>query len=172
MQWVVAHRFDDWWREDQNPHLMDVETNMILHSLERPLIEDIQTRREARRLFVNFQTQKSLILSMMEWAETFGANTFALTGRLVGLEAGMEDAIENYLEQDYVAAISFLQSVADTTKGISKDVVRLKNQALLWVYLIEWLAVTGTSMFCAFILWSLMIRKQLYRRVATTRFEE
>ncbi len=171
MQWVVAHRFDDWWREQFNPYLMDVETNMILYSLDRPLIDDIQARREARRLFVNFQTQKSLMLSMIEWVDSFGANTHALTDRLVGLQAGLEDAVKGYLDQDYVSAISFLQSVSDTIVDISEDVVRLKNQVLFWVYLIEWLAVSGTSMTCAFILWSLMIRKQLYRQVSTTRFE-
>jgi len=35
---------------------------------------------------------------------------------------------------------------------------------------IEWLAVTGTSMVCGFLLWLLMIRRRLYREVRTTRF--
>jgi hypothetical protein len=171
MLWVVAHRFDDWWREDQNPYLMEISTNMILYSMDMPLIGDIHARREARHLFVNYQAEKTLILSMIDWAETFGANTLALSERLTDLDDEMGEAIDSYLEQDYVAAITFLQSVSPTTKEIAKEVVRLKDEVLFWVYLIEWLAVSGTFMVSGFVLWSIMIRRRLYRKVATTRFE-
>jgi hypothetical protein len=132
---------------------------------------DIHARREARHLFANYQMQKSLILSMIEWADTFGASTLALSERLAGLDDGMEGAIGDYLDQDYVAAISFLQSVSPAVKEIGRDVVRLKDEVLFWVYIVEWLAVTGTGMACAFVLWSLMIRRRFYRAVARTRFE-
>jgi hypothetical protein len=188
MQWVVAHRFDEWWIEDINPYIMDVQTNMILHSMGRPLISDIFARREARLQFVSYYMEKTLILSMIDWAEAFGANTMALSERIdwaeafgantmalseriVDLDGQMNEAIDNYLEQDYDATISFLQSVSPTTKEIAKDVVRLKDEVLFWVYLIEWLSVSGTFMVCGVVLWSLMIRRRLYRRVASTRFE-
>jgi hypothetical protein len=171
MQWVVAHRFDEWWIGDINPYIMDVQTNMILHSMGRPLISDIFARREARHQFVSYHMEKTLILSMIDWAEAFGANTMALSERIVDLDAEMNEAIDNYLEQDYDAAVTFLQSVSPTTKEIAKDVVRLKDEVLFWVYLIEWLSVSGTFMVCGVVLWSLMVKRQLYRRVASTRFE-
>jgi len=171
MQWVVAHRFDDWWMVSINPYAMEAATNMILYSMGRPLISDIPARRETLRLFTNFYAQKSIILSMLEWVDAFGANTFALTDRLLALDTGLDDATEDYLDQDYTTAISFLSSVTSTAKEISNEVVRLKDQALLWVYLVEWLAVSGTSLVCAFVLWSLMIRKRAYKEVKTTRFE-
>ncbi len=169
MLWILAHRFDDWWLEDNNPYALDVATNLILYSLNRPLISDIQARKEAKHLFATFQMQKSLILSMMEWADAFGANTLALSRRLAGLDQGMAGAIGDYLEQDYPAAIHFLQSVSPIATEIALEVVRLKDGALIWVYLIEWLAVTGTGMLCAFVLWLLMIRKRVYREVLATR---
>ena len=170
MQWVLAHRFDDWWLEDNNPYAPDVATNLILYSLGRPLIADILSRREARRMFVSFHMQKSLILSMIEWADSFGANTLDLSDRLTGLDQGMEDAVDSYLEQDYASTISFLQSISPAAKEIARDVIKLKDDALAWVYLAEWLAVSGTSLTCAFILWSLMIKRRAFRNVATTRF--
>jgi hypothetical protein len=148
-----------------------VQTNMILHSMGRPLISDIFARREARHQFVSYHMEKTLILSMIDWAEAFGANTMALSERIVDLDAEMNEAIDNYLEQDYDAAVTFLQSVSPTTKEIAKDVVRLKDEVLFWVYLIEWLSVSGTFMVCGVVLWSLMVKRQLYRRVASTRFE-
>jgi hypothetical protein len=171
MQWILAHRFDDWWLEENNPYALDVATNLILYSLDRPLISDIHARREAMYLFANFQMQKSLILSMMEWADAFGANTLLLSGRLAGLDDEMEDAIGSYLEQDYVTAISFLESVSPIVGEIGRDVVRLKDEVLFWVYIVEWLVVSGTGMVCAFVLWSLMIRRRVYREVATTRLD-
>jgi hypothetical protein len=47
--------------------------------------------------------------------------------------------------------------------------MRLRERALLWVYVVEWLAVTGTLLVCGMVLWTLMIRKRLYRQVAVTR---
>jgi hypothetical protein len=52
-----------------------------------------------------------------------------------------------------------------------EEAVNAKDRALLWVYIIEWLTVLGTSAIVGTILWSLMIRRRLYRQVATTRFE-
>jgi hypothetical protein len=121
-------------------------------------------------MFVGFHMQKSLILSMIEWADSFGANTLTLSDRLSGLEDGMQDAIDSYLEQDYDATITFLQSISQAVKEISSDVIKLKDEALTWVYLVEWLAVSGTSMVCGFVLWSLMIKRRAFRRVDTTRF--
>jgi len=56
------------------------------------LISDIPARREARRMFRNVRVQMSLILSMMNWADSFGANTVSLSDRLIGLEKEAEKA--------------------------------------------------------------------------------
>jgi hypothetical protein len=46
----------------------------------------------------------------------------------------------------------------------------VKNEALLWVYLTEWLSVSGTALIVGFVLWTLMVRRRLYREVETTTF--
>ena len=52
---------------------------------------------------------------------------------------------------------------------VEDEAVKAKNQALLWIYAIEWLVVTGTLMIGGFILWSLMVRRKLYREVDVSR---
>jgi len=47
--------------------------------------------------------------------------------------------------------------------------VRAKNTALAWVYIIEWVSVTAASLFSAAILWTLMVRRTMYRETAMTR---
>jgi hypothetical protein len=134
-----------------------------------PLISDITARREARRLFTGLQQQKSLILSMMDWAETFGANIVPLSERLTNLEHEMEGAIDDYIEQDYPATVSFLESVAPTVTEMAEDAVRLKDEALLWVYVIEWFFASATITISGVVIWTLMVRRVLYKEVPGTR---
>jgi len=50
-------------------------------------------------------------------------------------------------------------------------VMQLKDQAMLWIYLIEWSVVTATFALGGIVLWSLMVRRKLYREVQETRFQ-
>ncbi len=169
MLWNVAHIFDGWWDERNNPYALDVATNMVFYSLDMELIGNIPARREARRMFRNFRVQMSLILSMMNWADSFGANTAPLEDRLIRLEEEAEKAVRDYIAQNYEPAISFLESLSGEVKVITGESVRLKNEALLWVYLVEWLAIAGTGIGCGFILWTLMVRRKSFKEVETTR---
>lgn len=169
MLWTVAHIFDGWWDERNNPYSLDVATNMVFHSLDMELVRDIPARREARRMFRNVRLQMSLILSMINWAESFGANTAALSSRLVDLETEAGRAVDDYIAQDYEPVMSFLETLFEEVEVTTMEAVRLKNQALLWVYAVEWLAVSGTGALCGFTLWTVMVRRRSYREVATTR---
>ena len=52
---------------------------------------------------------------------------------------------------------------------LEEDAIRLKRQALAWVYVIEWSAVMGTSMIVGVAVYMLMIKRRLYREVGLTR---
>jgi hypothetical protein len=169
MLWTVAHTFDGWWSEKNNPYALDVATNMVFYSLDMELIGDIPARREARLMFRNVRVQMSLILSMMSWADSFGAKTASLEDRLIGLEKEVEGAVDDYIAQDYEPAISFLESLFGEVEQATEEAVRLKDEALLWVYLVEWLAVTGTGTVCGFVLWTVMVRRRAFKEVGTTR---
>jgi hypothetical protein len=62
-----------------------------------------------------------------------------------------------------------IQGAISEMKRISLDSAELKEAALMWVYITEYLAVSGTSMVTGFLLWTLMVRRRLYRDVQTTR---
>ena len=55
---------------------------------------------------------------------------------------------------------------------IESESAKIRRRALVWIYVTEWIAVTGTSMLAGFLLWSLMVRRRLYREVTTTRLIE
>jgi len=173
--WACADEFNaDWWAlspgmRGTNPYAIDLTANLMLYSRGMPLITDIQARRAARTLISGFMSQKLLVLSMMDWADLFGANTFSLSRRLTSLEAGVAKATSRYLEQDYGETVSIMRSLSSTMTEISRDAVSLKNQALFWVFLSEWLAVTSAAILAGIVVWTLMIRKAMYRSVEITR---
>ncbi|MBU7004211.1 MAG: hypothetical protein HXS50_01495 [Theionarchaea archaeon] len=120
-------------------------------------------------MFRSFRTHMSLILSMVNWADSFGANTAQLSEKLTGLENKAKEAEEKYISQDYGPAISFLEYLSEEVGVTTQEAVDLKDEALLWVYLVEWLTVSGTSACCGFVLWTLMIRRRSFKEVETTR---
>ncbi len=175
MQWVFGDKFDNsWWAKTtqargRNPYALEFATNLLLHSLDRPLIGDIHARREAKRLLSIFRTRELMVLSMLNWAERFGANTFRISRSLSELEEEFEDAVDRYLEQDYAAATSFMQELDLRVSEISARAEKLKDQALFWVYISEWLIVTSVAMVAGFSLWTLMVKRRLYRPARETR---
>jgi hypothetical protein len=161
-------RVSDYGRVE-NPYAIDLVTNMILYSLDRELLGDVFTRREARSLLSTFREQKLLVFHMIEWADKFGANTLSVSSRLIDLEDLVEQATDYYLDQDYQTTISKMGSVSLGIEEALDEAMRVKNEALFWVYASEWLAVTVSAILSGFILWSLMIRRRLYKSLEVTR---
>jgi len=175
VQWSFADKFDvTWWgsapgARDTNPYAIDFATNLILYSLERDLISDIHARREARAILSTFRAQELLILSVLDWAEKFGANILPLTDELSEIELEADDAVDFYLDQDYDLTVSTIESLSARINEISKNAVALKDEALYWVYLSEWLSVTSVFILSGVIVWTLMVRRWKYREVRSTK---
>jgi hypothetical protein len=161
-------RVSDFGRVD-NPYAIDLVTNMILYSLDRELLSDVFARREARSLLSIFQEQKLLVFHLIEWADKFGANTLSVSSRLTDLEDTVEEATTCYLDQDYQTAISIMGSVSSGIVEALNEAMRAKDSALFWVYTSEWLSVTASAILSGFILWTLMIRRRLYKPVDVTK---
>ena len=106
---------------------------------------------------------------MLEWAEKFGANILHLSERVTEIEAEAQEAVDFYLDQDYPSTISFMESMSLTVCEISDESLRLKDEALFWVYVSEWLAVTSVALVAGVVVWSLMVRRRMYRAVGATR---
>ena len=177
MMWVFTGTFDPpWWGPaygvaSENSHAIDMLTNLLFHSLDLPLIDDIHARREARTVLVTFQAKKLLALSLMEWADTFGANVLPLLRLLTDVEKEAEAAIGYYIDQNYDSTVSFMESMDAKVITITEDAVRLKDRAMAWVYASERLAVSGVSLVSVTMTWSLMVRRRMYRQAGSTRLK-
>jgi hypothetical protein len=175
MFWIFTGIFDvPWWglasgSGGQNPYAIDLVTNLIFRSLDLPLVGNIHARRKARLELTGFQSQKLLVLSLMEWADSFGTNIIPLVEQLNEVEEEAEGAMDYYIDGDYGSAISLMESMREEIADITVLAVRMKNEAMYWIYISEWLAITSTSILSILGIWTLMVRRRLYRDVDWTR---
>jgi hypothetical protein len=175
MSWAISDEFDVYWwglapeTRGKNPYGIDLVTNLVLYSTEMPLIQNILARREARDRISAFMAQKLLVISMLEWADLFGANTMQLSEDLSSLNEEVAGALDRYLEQEYDSSIAAMDRVSVRVGEIGQKAVALKDAALFWVFLLEWMVVTSTAMLTGVVLWSLMVRRRAYKPAGTTR---
>ena len=80
-----------------------------------------------------------------------------------------KDAQRLFIQQEYEESLSVLYELEEEFELLSQELVELKSRALLWIYVVEWLTVSGTAIICGVVLWTLMIRRRLYREVKITR---
>ena len=164
--WEGRHnlqRFDMW------EYFLDHVCNMAYYTCRLKIPEDLETVHRIRDSFREYGTRKVFVHSLMEFIQKFGANTRRLEKRVEAADLARAAAQDLYLEQDYGASYDKIQEAISDMKRISLDSADLKKAALLWVYVTEYLAVSGICMATGFLLWTLMIKRKLYREVGTTR---
>ena len=71
--------------------------------------------------------------------------------------------------QIFIAHLVRRHHLTNEMDVVSRHAITLKERALLWVYVVEWATVTATLMICGFALWTVMIRRRLYREAGLTR---
>ncbi len=169
--WTTHDRLVNWWQDPvANPYGLDMIMNMILYSTGRNLPEDVELVHDIRSRIVEFKTRQLLVLAVVEFGESFGASMDPVLRELGRIVDRRREADELYLMQEYLQSRAAYVNAIANLEELSLDAMERKDRAMLWVYLVQWFTVSGTSMFAGFLLWSLMVRRRLYRQVKVTRF--
>lgn len=147
----------------------DYVGNLMIYLDERPVPQDVDLVHAARSKMLETRIRRSLLAALLDFCESFGANTHNMMSRLEKMDEAIASATPRYLELRFDDMMETYRHVGEILEEAEEEAVKLKNRTLLWVYLIEWLAVSGTATVCGFLLWSLMLRRRLYREVQTTR---
>jgi hypothetical protein len=133
------------------------------------LPEDLTLFEVFRNEFHEYPTRRALATGLMEFIEKFGVNSEQIVQRITEIDQMRREAENLFLEQEYSLALQKLDEVNEEFRLLSQDLVDLKERALFWIYVFEWLTVCATIMICGFVLWTLMVRRRLYREVRVTR---
>lgn len=169
--WTCHDRLINWWQDTvANPYGLDMIMNMILFSNGRRLPDDIEVVHEIRSRIVEYKTRQLLLLATIEFAEAFGANMNPVLQNMGEINEKRREGDEQYLSQDYILAkATYIEAIQDLEE-LNFAAMERKDRAMLWVYVVQWSVVSGTSMFAGAIVWTLMIKRKLYRQVKSTRF--
>ncbi len=115
------------------------------------------------------RSRESLFVGLLEFVDKFGGKTTQLYKEMEAIDKKEKKAEEYYRMHDYDSADRVFQEIAKAWEELDAKAIRVKNRALMWVYLVEWFSVTAVVLVTAVALWLVMIRRRLYREVQTTR---
>jgi len=147
----------------------DYVANMVFLCAGAKIPQNPILMHELRTRFERYYKQRALAISLMEFIETFGAKVTTVEDGLSKIGDMEKEAERLYLKQDYNGALQTLKDTDKEFHRLSQEMVKLKERALMWVYIVEWLAVSGTAMVCGVVVWMLMVRRRLYKEVEITR---
>jgi len=152
-----------------NPYSLDIIANMIWFSTGREIPGDPFKVHDFRRDLYDYNIQKSLLVSLLDFAEIFGANPAREYRELDLVDDIRREASNYYLDRDFDLAYETLKEAIAELKELEDVATNLKNRALFWVYVVEWSVTTGVLLAAGSILWTLMVKRALYREVKVTR---
>jgi hypothetical protein len=150
----------------------DVSSNLMIYLAQRPVPQDIDLVHSVRSLAFQIRTRSSLLLSLLEFIERFGANTRTVMRDMDGINNEIASSRQDYIELQFQEVLMAYQGIEDVLGDLEKEAIEIKERALLWVFVIEWLAVSGVSLAAGFVLWSIMVRRRLYKEIGVTRLVE
>jgi hypothetical protein len=174
MTWSLADDLDvPWWSgvllPSEQEYGLDILMNIILYSLGRPMPQDILLVNAVRRDFREYGERTSTINAFINFIEKFGANSNQIMEDLAEVDSMIGRAMEQYLEGNYQEARDAVESANLELREFDRRTMRLKDQALMWVYITEWAVISGTALLAGYVLYTLMLRRTLYRQVQVTR---
>lgn len=177
MTWSVADDLDcPWWwgvyQPSEQEYGLDILMNIAYHSLGRPLTQDVVLVNAVRTSFRRYLEKSAELNSVLAFVENFGASTEEIFDAREKLDQDLEAAMELYLDGQYQDALEASEDAIDGLFSLEEDSIELKNEALMWVYIIEWATVTGTSMVVGVFVYLLMIQRRLFRQVGLTRHSD
>ncbi len=158
-----------WSSPAGNPYALDIIINVIWWSTGRDLPQDPLMVHDYRGLVFTYTIRRSLLTSLLDFAEIFGADSSKIYAKTGEAEEHRNRGAQEYLDRDFVAAYNTMKTAMAELERLEDDAMKLKDKAMLWVYVVQWLATTGVFLVATVLLWSLMVRRSLYREVSSTR---
>lgn len=161
----------DFWKGRQrwNPYALDIIAGIVWFSTGRDLPPEPLRVHELRMSLYNFRLRRSILISLLDFAEAFGANPSSVYAELDLVDNMVKEAEDLYLEWEFNAAADGALDASRDLERLEGEASDLRKRALFWIFLLEWLATLGALIGAGTILWSIMVRRRLYREVRTTR---
>jgi uncharacterized membrane protein len=149
----------------------DFVLNVIMFTAGKRLPDDVDVVYMIRRRIRDYSDIRGTLDSMIDIVDKFGGNFAAVERAARECDEARNGANDLYFEGEYGPALESYDSLINLVNIRVEEARVIARQALFYVYLIEWAAVTGTFMICGVILYTLMIRRRMYAEVSSTRLQ-
>jgi len=153
----------------QWPYSLDFWINQMWYLAGLEIPKDVELVHQLREKSLAYSSERSLTTAVIDFVEKFGVSTGKLYDHLFEVDDAKKRADRLYLEERYEESLEKLKEAFEELTTVSDESVAMKEKALFWIYMAEWFTVMGTSVLTGFILWTLMVRRRLYREVKVTR---
>jgi hypothetical protein len=150
-------------------YALDFGGNLLIYLDKRPVPQDVELVHRVRQIMFDVANRKSLLIALLEFSDAFGANTNKINRELDVVNQIVLDVLPDYFALEFDVVLDAYTEVQERLGDLEVEAVELKNRALMWVYVVEWLTVTGTAMVAGFIMWTIMVRRKLYKEVSSTK---
>jgi len=169
MTCVPGHDTIDWSLSEYWPYTVDFWINQVWYLAGIEIPSDIGSIHNLRQEFLSYSAQRTLALSTIDFIERFGARTGALYERLAETDRKKMQADELYRKDRLEDSVDMMEQALEGLRQVAAESVKVKAATLIWIYSVEWAAVSGTGVLTGLILWTLMIRRRFYREAGLTR---
>lgn len=159
---------EEFHRSEYSPIIM---SNLVYWIARVPIPEDTSLLLRLRTMMTKYFSTRRYVLSVIDFAEKFNANMDKAETTLKETDDDRKEVINLYVSGDLDGSLEVLGRSLEALDEVSALALQAKDEALMWVYVIEWFTVSGTAMFTGVVLWSLMIKRSAYKEVGVTRFD-
>jgi len=130
---------------------------------------DINLLYLTRRRFKDIYDETQVITGTIDFISKFGADTRKVDRKVSEAGVRLADAKKRFVDLELVES----KQIADEVFGMLQEAYGLaldaRDAALYWIFVTEWFVVSATGLICGFVVWTLMIKRRLYREVEVTR---
>lgn len=161
--------FTDGWFFSNWEYYGDFAINVLLYTAGVKIPQEHELRHLYRMRNEDYWRERYLLMDTINFVEKFGVNSFSLLVQAKENDDRRKQAESLYIDQDFDQALSWIDEVVEENYRLGEKAVRLKAQGLMWVWIIEYLTVAGTSLLTGAIIWTLMVKRRFYHEVGVTR---
>lgn len=137
-----------------------------------PIPDDFNLVHVTRTSFVTYADRKKGTLAVIDFVERFGTDSTKIAHRIESMDDQHEFAKQLYIQGEYQAASDLLFDLLDVFTDLETELLNAKNHAFFWIYLAEWTTILSVGVLCGVTLWTLMVRRKLYREAPTTKYSD
>lgn len=150
----------------------DFVRNYVLYASGREIPQDFFLLHEIGLALERCHDARLTLIAMAEFVSRLGGNTGALEEEMGRADAMLREIDEAYVGFQFEESLSLAEGLLVNLHEDFGLAMRLKNQAMWWIHIIEWMVLTGTGILVGFLTWTLMVGRRLYSDTRSTRLAE